>query len=152
MLVTNSLHSNYNNTINKIMSNEAKVNEAVNNFTYIISNISTAVNNIQVQSNINIIFDVTLLTLSFQLDDIINSIMFSKQNLLYPSIVTPTELYGELIDNYRNILNNLELPTTLDLDSVHLIMNTSKVTCYYISNRIIFVLSIPLVSNKDYIL
>ena len=65
--------------------------------------------------------------------------MFIKQILLYPSIVTPTELYGELIDNYRNIPNNLELPTKLGLDSVHLIMNTSKVTCYFISNRIIFV-------------
>lgn len=153
ILVTNSVISNYNNTINKINSNQNKLNEAIFNLTYSINNITSRNNDMQTQLNINSIInclDISLMTLSFQLDDIINSILFSSQNILHPALITPLQLYRELLDNHRHIPNSLELPTKLDLSSIHIITNVSSIVCFFMNNKINFVLRIPLVYNKEY--
>lgn len=153
ILVTNSIISKFNETILKLQKNEHQLNEAIDNFTLILKNISVITERNQIQLSINNIFsslEISIITLSFKLDDIINAIVFSSINKLHPAIITPMQLYKELINNYRNLPQGLELPTPLELNMIHTMTNISKVLSYYMDNKLIFVLQIPLVSTMEY--
>lgn len=155
ILVTTSVLSYYNESLNKIKNNEIILNNAVNNLSLNLKNISELTNGFQIWSHINKIFDSlesSILTLSFQLEDITNAILFSSQNILHPAMITPQQLYQELADNYRYLPNSLELPIPLDISSVHIILRLCKIICYYINNKIVFLLQVPLVKVDQYML
>lgn len=155
ILVTTSAITSFNSTLRKIKDNEANLKEAIDKLSLSVINISDITNGLKLLANINEIFDIletSILTLSFQLEDVINAILFSSKNILHPSIITPSQLHQELVDNYRYLPSDLELPTSLDINSVHLILDISKLVCYYFNYKIIFVLQVPLVNTREYIL
>ncbi|XP_069357806.1 uncharacterized protein [Maniola hyperantus] len=153
ILVTNSIINNFNETFIKVQVNEHRLNEAIDKFSAKIGNLSITEDKIQLQLDINDVFtslEMSILTLSFKLEDIINAIMFSSQNILHPSIITPKQLHRELIDCSRHLPQELELPVPLEISMIHTIMKISKVSSYYMKNKLIFVLQIPLVSSTQY--
>ncbi|XP_028163685.1 uncharacterized protein LOC114355180 [Ostrinia furnacalis] len=155
ILITSSTLKYYNNTLHKIKSNEASLAEAIDKLSTNIKNITEITNGLQIRASVNEILSIletSILTLSFQLEDITNAILFSSQNILHPAIITPSQLHQELADNYRHLPGDLELPVTLDINSVYLIFNISKLVCYYFKDKIIFVLQVPLVNTKEYVL
>lgn len=155
ILVTTSILTYYNDTLHKIRNNEANLSEAIDKLSLSIKNISEITNGLQILANINELLDIletSILTLSFQLEDITNAILFSSQNILHPAIITPSQLHKELADNYRHLPSDLELPVALDISSIHLILNISKLVCYYVNNKIVFVLQVPLVQTREYVL
>ncbi|XP_045525079.1 uncharacterized protein LOC123714717 isoform X2 [Pieris brassicae] len=155
ILVTTSALSYYNESLNKIRNNEMILNNAINNLSLNILNISELTNELHMWTHINRIFDSlesSILTLSFQLEDITNAILFSSQNILHPAMITPQQLYQEISDNYRYLPNGLELPVSLDISSVYIILKLCKIICYYINNKIIFLLQVPLVKVDQYML
>lgn len=155
ILVTTSMISTYNETLDKIKSNEISLSQAIDKLSMNIYTISERTNGLHILSNMNEIFislETSILTLSFQLEDVTNAILFSSQNILHPAIITPQQLYRELADNYRHLPSDLELPVSLSVNSVHNIINVSRLICYFIDNKIIFVLQVPLVSIKEYVL
>ncbi|KOB77231.1 Uncharacterized protein OBRU01_04446 [Operophtera brumata] len=83
-------------------------------------------------------FKTSILTLSFQLEDVTNAILFSSQNILHPAIMTSSQLYRELANNYRHLSRDLQLPIALDMNNIHYLL--------------MFVLQVPLVGIKEYTL
>lgn len=155
VLVTSFTFSKFNETIHNIKINEARLNEAVDNLSWLLKNITQNLNHLNVKTKIISILnslEATVLALSFRLEDITNAIMFVKQNSIHPAVLPPTQLYNELVNNYRYLPANVKLPITLELRNINILMNTSNVICYSTNTRIIFVIRIPLVSPKDYIL
>lgn len=153
ILVTTSTFSKFNESLHTIKTNEIILNQGIENLTSKYNNLSRSFDYIKIKSNINSILqslEAAVLTLSFQLEDIINAIVFSSQNILHPAIITPTQLFQELIDNHRYLADNRKLPTTLEISNIHVLMNVSSVMCFSLSNKIIFILRIPLVSPKEY--
>lgn len=155
ILITKSVISNYNKTLFNIQMNEATLTEAIDKLSKNLKNLTLISNELQLQSEFNFIFnslETSILTLSFQLEDLITAITLSSQNILHPAAITPARLHHELADNYRHLPNNVELPVTLDINNIHIISRLSKLLCYYSNNKIVFVLQIPLVSTKQFIL
>lgn len=155
ILITESVISSYNDTVWKIQHNEATLNQAIDELSQNIRNLSVISNRLEHEANINFILnsiETSVLALSFQLEDIVSAIIISSQNMLHPGVITPLQLYRELADNYRHLPGHLELPIELDLSSVHAILSISNVICYYVNNKIVFVLQIPLVQTKEYLL
>lgn len=110
-------------------------------------------NSISFRNDINEILQIlqaSLMTLSFKLEDIVNSILFAKSNTLQPSVITPKQLYIELSNNIRHVSRNKELVISLDLNNIHVILNLSSTLCYSLDNKIIFIVKIPLVNLNDY--
>lgn len=148
VMVTTSVISSYNKTINNIKINEANLNTAINNLSEHVKNISSASNELYILSSANQVIhylETNILAISFQLEDIINAILFSSQNILHPSIITPRQLFHELANNVRLLDDDKQFPVPLEISSMHVIMNVSNVVSYFSKNRIIFVLRIPLV-------
>lgn len=155
ILVTTSIISSYNDTLSKIKDNEANLNEAIDNLSLNIRNISEFTNGLHILYNVDQIFnnlETSILTLSFQLEDVTNAILFSRLNILHPAIITTSQLYRELANNYRHLPSDSELPVTLDINTIQYILGVSKLVCYYIDHKIVFVLQIPLVSISEYLL
>lgn len=155
ILVTTSVLSYYNESLNRLINNEVELKNAIDNLSSNIRNISETTNGLRIWSNLNKIFDSlesSILALSFQLEDVTNAILFSGQNILHPSIITPQQLHRELADNYRHLPSSLELPVSLDINSIYIILRLCKIVCYYSNNKIIFLLQIPLVNVENHLL
>lgn len=155
ILITTSIITGYNDTLDKIKVNEANLNEAIDELSLSVKNITIITNGLQLHANVNEILNIleaSILTLSFQLEDITTAILFSSLNILHPAIITPSQLHQELADNYIHLPSDLELPVILDINSVHFILNISKLVCYYINDKIMFVLQVPLVNTREYAL
>ncbi|KAL0803341.1 hypothetical protein ABMA28_002248 [Loxostege sticticalis] len=153
ILITTSTLIAQNSTLEKIKINEASLKTAVNKLSADLNNLTIASQEAIITSELNTAFNIldsALLTLSFRLEDIVNSILFCNQNVLHPSVITPSKLYQELAKNYRHFPNDLKLPLSLDLELINAIIHTSKLTCYYYRNKIMFMLQIPLVTPETY--
>ncbi|VVD03649.1 unnamed protein product, partial [Leptidea sinapis] len=46
-------------------------------------------------------------------------ILFIKSNTLHPSVLTPKQLYNDLLNVYKNIPKYRDLPINLDLSNIH---------------------------------
>lgn len=153
ILITTSTLESYKQTINKLKNYEDSLKGALSQLVLQINNITQTSTILISETEIHSLLaslEGSLLTLSFQLEDLTNAIIISSQNILHPNILSPSQLYKELVDNDRYLPGNTEIPVTLSLDNIHLILSISKVACYYYKNKLVFVLQIPLASNDDF--
>lgn len=153
ILVTNSILKSYKELSRKINVNQVALENSINTINRILINITSDTNKIEFRSKFNELVNIlenNIISLSFKLEDIVNSIMFSKANIVYPAIISPNQLFLELVDNYRYLPTSRMLPVPLTLDNIHIVLNISDVSSYYIDNKIVFALRIPLVKPDEY--
>lgn len=153
VLMTNKALRSYNETLKIINVNEARLNDVIESFTIGLKNVTEMSSKLYIDSKMTEIYEQlssSLLTLSFRVDDIVNSIMFTKSHSIHPSVLTPQQLYDELVLNSRNIIENRELPINLNLHNIHTIVDIAQLSCYYIKTKIVFVIRIPLVVRMEY--
>lgn len=137
ILLTDTALRNYNETFKIIKINEARMGTAIENLSSVFNNISNIPKELYIESKLNEMFNElssSLLTLSFKLDDIIHAIMFAKSHTIHPSVLTPSQLYKELSNNVKDL--NSELPISLSLDNIHVLIDIVKTTCYFIDHKI----------------
>lgn len=151
--VIKSTISNFNNSMSKVNENEQNLLKNLEVIYDALGKISNSNNKLELKSQLNSLFnslDSIVLTLSFDIDDINNAILFSKLNILHPTVLNPYQLYTEL-DKHRNDLpKSHELAVPLTLQNIHEILDISKLTCFYSSNRIVIIVKIPLVLPQTY--
>ncbi|KAI5631245.1 baculovirus F protein domain-containing protein [Phthorimaea operculella] len=82
----------------------------------------------------------------------LNSILFTKSNVLHPAILTPNQLYKELINSVSHLPRYREFPIKIDLDTIHRIIILSDLSCYSVDNKIVFIIKVPLVHHTEYYL
>lgn len=153
ILVTTTTLNSFKNVINKININEQQLNSAIDNLGLSLKNLTVLSDSLLFKSKLNEMLNIlesSLLTLSFKLEDIVNGVMFSKSNILYPSVITPKQLFNELVENYRFLADFHQFPVKLSLRNIYLLLNISEIACYYNINKIVFVLKMPLVTSYEY--
>lgn len=153
ILITTSTLSSFKEIINKLSTYEQSLNSAIETLIMHSKEMSTVTNKLLIRSKMLELLNIlenSLLALSFKLEDILNAIMFSKVNILNTNIITPDQLYIDLVENYRFLPKSKELPVSLVLDNIHILLNVSEIASYYTDNKIVFVLKIPLVNPNEY--
>lgn len=153
IFISKTAISNFNSSILELNKNQFLLNDAMEKVSLVVKNISEIINSINFRNNINEIIDVlqaNLLTLSYKVEDIVNSILFAKSNTLHPSILTSTELFHEIISSFKNLPKYKEFPVELTLDNIYLLINLSDLITYYLDNKLIYVLRIPMVDLISY--
>ncbi|KOB52363.1 Uncharacterized protein OBRU01_26024, partial [Operophtera brumata] len=151
ILVTSSTITSYNQTLSKIKDNEINLSEAIDNLSLNLKNISEQTNGLHILFKVNQVFnnlETSILTLSFQLEDVTNAILFSSQNILHPAIMTSSQLYRELANNYRHLSRDLQLPIALDMNNIHYLVTY---VCPFPMFPM-FHVPVPLVGIKEYTL
>lgn len=144
--IISSTISSFNSTISKLNSNENILNNNIQNLGKILDTVSTNANKLEVVSHLSMVFSAlesSLMILNFSLRDLIDAILFGKQNIVHPSILSPMQLYNELNSKNNDVI--LNLPLHLSLDNVHKIVDISEISSFISDNKLIFVIKIPLV-------
>lgn len=151
--VIKSTISTFNNSMLKFSENEKRLNknlEIINSaFEYIIN----SNDKLQIKTKFNSLFqslESIIIALSFDIEDINNAILFSKMNILHPTVLSPYQLYVELEKHINDLPKHCELPISISLQNIHEVIDISKLVCYYHNNRIITIIKIPLVLPQVY--
>lgn len=151
--VIKSTISYFNNSISKLDENEKHLLKNMETIHEILKTVSNSNDKLEIKSQITTLIsslDAIILTLSFDIDDINNAILFAKLNVLHPTVLSPHQLYNELDKNRNNLPNHYELPISLTLRNIQEIIDISKLICYYHLNKIIIIIKIPLVLPHIY--
>lgn len=158
-LMKNNIHvvkstiSSFNNSMNKVDENEKRLvqnMEAIRAAMDTISNSSDKLHaKTQLTSLLNSLESI-ITSVSFDIDDVNNAILFAKLNVLHPTVLSPSQLHSEL-DRHRNELpKHYELPVSLSLQNINEIIDVSQLVCYYHADKIVIVVKIPLVLPQTY--
>lgn len=148
ILISKSAITNFNETLIEINKNEDRLNNIIGNLSTRINNMTIVTNSLLFKIAIQETFSVlqaSLLSLSYKLEDIVNSILFAKTNTLHPSIITPNELYNELVANVKHLPKYSEFPIDLELHNIHVIIKLSEMISCILDNKLVYILKIPLV-------
>lgn len=155
ILISKSAIITLNESIIEINTNEHKLNKMIENLSSSIKNLTKASNALLFKSTIHDMINViqsNMLNLSYKLEDIINSILFSKTNTLHPSVITPKDLYYDLVNNVKYLPRYSELAVSLELENIYVLINLSEIITCILENKLIFSLKIPLVLIDTYTL
>lgn len=80
---------------------------------------------------------------------IINAILFAKSNVLHPFVMPPTQMVKELKSTIPH-LQGTTFILPLENENAYQILNHASIKVYHKSNRIIFIISNPLVNVNTY--
>lgn len=153
IMFSKSAISNFNDSISQINKNEKQLNIMLEKLSSFVNNLTLVYNSMMIKSTIHSTFSVlqsTMLSLSYKLEDVVNSILFAKTNTLHPSIVKPHDLYVDLVNNVKHLPKYTEFVVNLELDNINVLINLSDIITYIIDNELMFILKIPLVNINKY--
>lgn len=151
--VIKSTISTFNNTMTKVKDNENRLNQNLNKIEEAFSKLINTSDKLEIKSQLMLLLtslESIVITLSFDIDDINNAILFSKINVLHPTVLSPVQLYKELELHSNQLPRHTELPILLTLQNISEIINISDIVCYYQDNKLILILKIPLVLSQVY--
>lgn len=146
--IIKSTINNFNSTIYKLNQNELKLNSQINNMSGILSQITKTDNLLLYMSKVNNLLNIiegSLLAISNLMDTTLNAILFSKVNILHPSVISPLNLYNELSKHSGQINKRLDFPVQLNIHNINSLIDVSKLNTYFYNSKIVFILQIPLI-------
>lgn len=153
VLISRSAILNLNESIIEINKNEIRLNSMIENLSSYANNMTIVMNSLLFKSAIQEMFSVLqscMLCISYKLEDLVNSILFAKTNTLHPSIITPKDLYFDLVNNVKHLPKYTEFPVSLELDNIHKLISVTEIVSYILDNKLVFTLKIPLVSISKF--
>lgn len=151
--VLKSTISNFNNSMNKINSNEYLLNRNFQILNQTILQLTNSSDKLQIKTALNSLIneiESIIMSLSFDIDDVNNAILFSKANILHPTVLSPYQLFNELEQNKNSMPKHCDLPIFLSLNTIHDIIDISSIISFYYLNKLVIVLRIPLVIAQVY--
>ncbi|XP_045486862.1 uncharacterized protein LOC123689664 [Pieris rapae] len=149
VIASQSAISNINQSLHDMNLNQAKLNGVVKQLESSVSNITNAFNEVNFRNNFYNILNIlqsNLLTLSFKVEDLLNSILLIKSNTLHPSVLTPNQMYNDIVSNFKLLPKYRDFPVSIDISNIHILINIADLTCYYFNKKLMFIVKIPLVT------
>ncbi|KAF0726158.1 Integrase catalytic domain-containing protein [Aphis craccivora] len=76
----------------------------------------------------------------------------AKIGVVHPSLITPQELLEHVKDIKVSLPGGTDLPTDLDISNIYELVKLSDVAIYYANDNLVFIISLPLIYQNDFIL
>jgi len=76
-------------------------------------------------------------------------IQTAKLGLIHPNLISPQELLKQFLDIKIGLPSGTDLPLDLNENNVQEMMPLSDITIYYLNDKVVFVLSVPLVYQQE---
>lgn len=144
--------SDYNKTSRALYVNEQKLNNNFAKFNKFAEGTVRKINSLSyLQTRIDHLnlLSQLIVELREELEVTISAILFSKQNVLHPSIITPRRFYNELLKVKTN--TNFEFPINNDnIDNVYKYFEICQLSVIYANKNLIYAIKIPLVTKELY--
>lgn len=95
---------------------------------------------------------LTLITteVNNEISTIINSILFARNNAIHPLIITPEQFAIELEKTVPHLPSQTKYPLDLTQRSAPELLSISNLISYYMNDKLVFVIKIPLITQSDY--
>jgi len=87
-----------------------------------------------------------------EIDILLTAIENAKLGQIHPFLIGPTDLLTKLQDIRLSLPIGTDLPYTLSLETVNDILKLSDIKIYYSNNNIVFVITIPLIYQNNFVL
>lgn len=88
--------------------------------------------------------------LEIEFNEIISIILFVKKNIVHPSLMSPETMLIELRKSIQSLPSGKALPFELTIDKMNLYLEISKIQYAYKSNKLIFVINVPIIDETSY--
>jgi hypothetical protein len=141
---------NFNQTVSSFRTNEFKFNKNIEYLNKYIHDSNDRFSHIESIETLHVhllsLFQL-INELETQLETIISSILFAKTNSIHPSIITPEQIFKELVKTPPYLPKGVEYPVTLEIQNIHKLLDLSQVQIYHSDDKLIFKISIPLTDN-----
>lgn len=145
--------SNFNNTITNLDQNKNIFNQNFELITNYTSKTQKQYFNLDFKQRIEEHFSLLTLFISElqnEYSNLVNAILFAKSNNLHPLIITPEQLMQQLSMTLTHLPNSANYPLPLTLENAHKYLEIISIKYRFIDDKIIFVISIPLVNTVQY--
>lgn len=149
--VVQSTITNFNNTISRLNDNRIVFNENFKKLESFTSRLNENQFNLELKQTLEEQFSLITLMLNeleIEYTTVINSILFAKSNSLHPFIMTPNQLVQELIKTLPFLTSTTTYILPLNEENAYKLVEHVTIKCHFHKNRIIYVISNPLVTNK----
>ena len=148
--ISTSVIEKFSSTVQQISQNEKLIEGKINQISLIVQNITYKENMHFIKDILNQIINLYEI-IDSMLQDIENSITFSKQKIMHPSIITLKNLLQEL-KHVETIVGTNKLPLEVNFENVFLFEKLMDVDCYILNNKITYLLRVPIINpnNFDY--
>lgn len=139
----------FNRTIRGIIHNQQTIEEKVNDIIIYLK--QNGHNKIDYYEITDVLFQIinSLNEILRILTNLQTAISFAKVKLMHSNIITPHELLEEL-HGIKNEILPYEFPIDLNIHNVPTLENLVEVKAYSATNKIIFLLQIPLVNQNTF--
>lgn len=150
-IISNAIQ-NYNESIQNFKINEDKLNDNILQFNKFVNSTKQAITSLAHSESFlehNTLLIQLVEELNEQFDVIISSILFAKQNILHPSIITPKNLQLELLK--VKLSGDIEFPISVtEYDQIYKYFSIAELSVVYNQEVLIYAIKLPLVHQRTY--
>lgn len=132
----------FNKTVQQICHNEDVLMQRIKHIAEFVEQNSRRENINFIKDTLNQIINMYEIINSI-LQDIENSISFSKLKIMHPSIIKTTDFYKELL-KLKGKIETDKLPFEITLENTLLMENIINIECYILNNKITYLLHLPI--------
>lgn len=138
----------FNSTVKQILHNEKLLEFKINQIEQIVQGAVYRENSMFIKDALIQLINIYQIVDNI-LQDIENSIAFSKSRIFHSSIMKTEDLFNELI-NIQKIVGIDKMPLNVTFENILLYEKFIQVECYILHNRITYLLKIPLTFKETF--
>lgn len=143
---------NFNNTVRNLQIDELTLNQDLEKIQNSINNATNERQFLKDQIQVINMFENLLesyVLIENEVNDITDSLTFSKLQILHPSVIKSDTLIEQLVLISRQLEHN-NLPLRPNVQNLPGLINLITLKAFQNEKRLVFILQIPLVSNEQY--
>lgn len=137
-----SIIKKFNTTIQQISHNEKLLESKLNQVSFIVQKTTYRENANLIKDTLNQIINVYEI-IDATLQDIENSIAFSRLETMHPSIIKTEDLYFELLKIQKKV-GLQQMPLKVTLENILIFEKFIKLECFILNNKITYLLHFPI--------
>lgn len=142
----------YNETLLALKTNEERLNQnfkKINDFEHNVNNKITHFALVETVNDHISLLNELVSELNEEYDIIISSILFAKQNIIHPNVISPKNLREELIKIKSNANIILPIPV-INYDNIYKYYSICKLNAVYNNELLIFTVKIPITTDMKF--
>lgn len=150
-IISNAI-SEYNRTAYTLKINEERLNKNIEIFDKFANNTVTTINSLNYYQTMTSHLNLLSFIVNEADDDfsvLISMILFSKQNVLHPSIITPKHLRDELLQIKLSGLTEFPFDPN-NINEMYKFITITQMSVIYYNSTLVFAIKIPLVLKDIY--
>lgn len=145
--------NNFNESIINLQKMETQINKVIKEINLLTNQIQNELNQTLLEQHViqlvNLL-NALIVNTDIDLNNLINTIMFTKIGQIHPLIIPFRIFLAKLIEGQEQLPVGLTFPVTLKEENIHLILKISEITSYLQGNILVFIIKVPITEQETF--